>query len=198
MFDLECELLKTESGQLIDGPLLINPKVFNDQRGYFYESWNKKIFDDLIKTNLNFVQDNHSRSSIGVLRGLHYQLPPFSQGKLVRCILGSVFDVAVDLRIDSLTFGKWVGVELSQSNKKQFWLPDGFAHGFLTISQNAEVQYKTTQYWNKESERTILWNDIDINISWPLESIVYSPILAQKDANAPTFQEVLLKGDLFT
>ena len=141
--------LKTIEDIEIDGPLLISPRIFEDSRGFFYESWNKESFFKLTNKNLNFVQDNHSKSSIGVLRGLHYQLNPYPQGKLVRCIKGSIFDVIVDLRIESKTFSKWAGVVLSQDNFKELWIPEGFGHGFLTMSDTAEVVYKTTNYWQK-------------------------------------------------
>ena len=151
--------LKSQKNEIIDGPLLIKPSVFQDKRGFFLESWNKKIFDKAINSEIKFVQDNHSRSSKGVLRGLHYQLNPYPQGKLVRCIKGSIFDVVVDLRIQSKTFGKWSSAILSQLNHNELWVPEGFAHGFLTISDSAEVIYKTTNYWAKDFERSILWND---------------------------------------
>lgn len=146
---------------------IIEPKVFGDERGYFYESFNQKAFNDSIGKTINFVQDNHSSSQYGVIRGLHYQLAPHGQGKLVRCVEGEVFDVAVDIRKSSSTFGQWVGVVLSAENKKQLWIPEGFAHGFMTLSDKAQFLYKATNYYSPESERCIAWNDSEINISWP-------------------------------
>ena len=190
--------LKTIEDIEIDGPLLISPRIFEDNRGFFYESWNKESFFKLTNKNLNFVQDNHSKSSLGVLRGLHYQLQPYPQGKLVRCIKGSIFDVIVDLRLESKTFGKWAGEVLSQDNFKEIWIPEGFGHGFLTISETAEVVYKTTNYWQKNFERTILWNDKRISIKWPLEYLhPKSPILSIKDKNAQTLETAILKSEVF-
>lgn len=146
---------------------IIEPKVFGDERGYFYESFSQRLFDEAVGCHVGFVQDNHSRSARGVLRGLHYQLPPFAQGKLVRCTVGEVFDVAVDIRRSSPTFGQWVGVHLSAENKRQLWIPAGFAHGFVTLSEHAEFLYKTTQYYAPSHDRGILWNDSAIGIAWP-------------------------------
>ena len=147
--------------------LIIEPKVFGDERGFFYESFNQKAFNDATGLDVQFVQDNHSRSRQGVLRGLHYQLPPHAQGKLVRCVRGAVFDVAVDIRKSSPTFGKWVGVELSETNHRQFWIPPGFAHGFLTLSETADFLYKTTDYYTPAAERSIAWSDPRIGVEWP-------------------------------
>ncbi len=147
--------------------LLIEPKVHEDNRGFFFESFNLKDFKETTSLDVNFVQDNHSKSTKGVLRGLHYQLPPYAQGKLVRVIQGEVFDVAVDLRRSSPTFGQHVSHILSAENKKQIWIPEGFAHGFLTLSATAEFLYKTTSFYSPEYERCILWNDKKINIDWP-------------------------------
>ncbi|MCT4702588.1 dTDP-4-dehydrorhamnose 3,5-epimerase [Enterobacteriaceae bacterium H20N1] len=147
---------------------IIEPKVFGDSRGFFYESFNEKKFIDETKQNIIFCQDNHSKSSRGVLRGLHFQRNPYAQGKLVRCIAGSVFDVAVDIRIDSPSYGKYVSVVLSAENKKQLWIPAGFAHGFLTLEDNTEFVYKTTNYYHPESEGCIVWNDKQLNINWPV------------------------------
>jgi len=146
---------------------IIEPKVFGDERGYFYESFSQRLFDEAVGHHVDFVQDNHSRSARGVLRGLHYQLPPFAQGKLVRCTVGEVFDVAVDIRRSSPTFGHWLGVLLSAENKRQLWIPAGFAHGFVTLSEHAEFLYKTTQYYAPSHDRGILWNDPAIGIAWP-------------------------------
>ena len=165
----------------LDGVKLIEPRVFGDDRGFFMESWNQRDFNNQVK-EVNFVQDNHSRSKRGVVRGLHYQLPPRAQAKLVRCVLGSIFDVAVDIRRSSPTFGQWVGYELSAENKRQLWIPEGFAHGFVALSDYAEVCYKTNEFWYKTSEASIRWDDPDINIEWPLD---VEPCLSAKDALAP-------------
>ncbi|MBX2989407.1 MAG: dTDP-4-dehydrorhamnose 3,5-epimerase [Bdellovibrionaceae bacterium] len=162
----------------------IQPKVFGDDRGFFFESFNKKKFHELIRVDLDFVQDNHSRSSKNVLRGLHYQIRQ-PQGKLVRVVQGEVFDVAVDLRQSSVTFGKWHGVILSGLNKKQFWVPPGFAHGFLVLSETADFLYKTTDYYSPEHERSILWNDPALEIQWGLQE---NPILSLKDQKGSSFQ----------
>ena len=166
---------------------IYEPTVFGDDRGFFFESFNKKVFEEATKTKHEFVQDNHSKSRKGVLRGLHYQLQPKTQGKLVRVIQGEVFDVAVDIRQSSPTFGKWVGIYLSAENKRQLWIPEGFAHGFLTISETAEFLYKTSDFYSPQHERSILWNDPDINISWP--DINCAPALSTKDSTAMSFKE---------
>jgi dTDP-4-dehydrorhamnose 3,5-epimerase len=159
--------------------LVIEPKVFGDDRGWFFESFNEKDFSTAVGKQVNFIQDNHSSSKKGVLRGLHYQMEQ-TQGKLVRVCHGAVFDVAVDLRKTSSTFGQWVGVELSAENKKQLWVPPGFAHGFLVLSETAEFLYKTTDYWHAASEKCIVWNDPTLNIQWP--EIAIQPALNPKDA----------------
>ena len=164
---------------------LIEPRVFGDERGFFFESFNEQAFNAATGNTLPFVQDNHSKSTKGVLRGLHYQLPPRAQGKLVRVIQGEVFDVAVDIRKGSPTYGQWVGEILSADNKKQLWIPPGFAHGFLTLSDTAEFLYKTTDTWSPEHERAIIWNDPTLNINWPLNGV--TPTLAPKDAAALAF-----------
>ncbi len=169
--------------------LIIEPKVFGDSRGFFYESFNQKAFNNVVGLNVSFVQDNHSRSAKGVLRGLHYQIRQ-PQGKLVRVVKGAVFDVAVDIRKSSPTFGLWVGVELSEENHRQMWIPAGFAHGFLVLSESTEFLYKTTDYYASEYERSLLWNDPAIGIKWPIDS---EPQLSEKDklgqllANAEVF-----------
>lgn len=159
--------------------VVIEPKVFGDARGFFYESFNQRAFNEGTGLDIEFVQDNHSRSSKGVLRGLHYQLPPRAQGKLVRVTRGAVFDVAVDIRKGSATFGKWVGVELSEENNKQLWIPQGFAHGFLVLSDMADFLYKTTDYYAAAQERCIAWDDPLLGIDWP--SIGVLPQLSEKD-----------------
>lgn len=151
----------------IPSVLIFEPKVFGDDRGFFFESFNHKLFEEAVGYPVTFVQDNHSKSSKGVLRGLHYQLPPHAQGKLVRCVAGEVFDVAVDIRKSSPSFGQWVGVHLSGENKRQLWIPEGFAHGFVTLTESAEFLYKTTNYYAPASDRGIAWNDPTIGIRWP-------------------------------
>ena len=162
----------------IPGLILLEPKVFCDGRGYFFESFNQKTFEEAIGLSPRFVQENHSKSIKGVLRGLHYQLPPKAQGKLVRVIHGEIFDAVVDIRKDSPTFGQWLSEVLTDHNKKQLWIPPGFAHGFLTLSETAEVLYKATDFYSPEYERCIAWNDPKIGIAWPLQS---KPILSGKD-----------------
>lgn len=152
--------------------ILFEPKVFGDERGFFYESFNQQKFNELSGLNVQFVQDNHSKSQKGVLRGLHYQLPPKAQGKLVRVVQGEVFDVAVDIRKDSPTFGQWVSAILSAENKQQLWIPEGFAHGFLTLSETAEFLYKTTDYYAPEMERCIVWDEASIAVKWPKVDIL--------------------------
>jgi dTDP-4-dehydrorhamnose 3,5-epimerase len=159
---------------------LIEPDVFEDERGFFYESFNQQKFNKEMGENITFVQDNHSKSSKGVLRGLHYQEEPFVQGKLVRVISGKVFDVAVDIRKDSPTFGQWVSEILSAENKKQLWIPEGFAHGFLTLSDETEFLYKTTNFFNKKYERTIHWKNNEFKIEWPQQSLKL--ITSKKDS----------------
>lgn len=176
-------VIKTE----IPDVLIFEPKVFGDERGFFMESFNQKVFEEAVGRKVEFVQDNHSKSCKGVLRGLHFQLPPFEQAKLVRCIVGEVFDVAVDIRPNSETFGSWVGVTLSSENKRQRWIPEGFAHGFLTLSDIAEFVYKTNNYYSLNHERGVIWNDEEINIAWPSQS---EKILSQKDINLPSFRFV--------
>lgn len=166
--------------------LIIEPQVFGDARGFFYESYNAKKFKELTGLDVNFVQDNHSRSQKNVLRGLHYQIKQ-PQGKLVRVCSGEVFDVAVDLRRSSPTFGKWVGTHLSAENNRQMWIPEGFAHGFVVLSESAEFLYKTTDYWAPEHERCIAWNDPDLNINWPIGDD--EPSLSAKDKLGKSMKE---------
>lgn len=175
------------------GVLVIEPKVFGDSRGFFFESFNQREFEESTGVQTNFVQDNHSRSSKGVLRGLHYQIEQ-PQGKLVRVVRGAVYDIVVDLRRRSITFGQWFGLELSEENKRQLWIPAGFAHGFLTLSESAEFLYKTTDYYAPTFERCIAWDDARLGITWPLEA--GPPAVSAKDqaglsfANAPVFDAV--------
>jgi dTDP-4-dehydrorhamnose 3,5-epimerase len=175
------EIIKTP----IEGILVIKPKIFADDRGHFFENWSKEAFEKE-GLNLNFVQDNQSLSAKGVLRGLHFQNPPFAQGKLVRVISGSVLDVAVDIRKNSSTYGKHFSIILSGKNKTSFWIPPGFAHGFLNLEEDTIFTYKCTEVYNKQAEGAIVWNDKDLNIDWGLNS----PIVSNKDQEAPLFSEL--------
>ena len=176
----------------IEGVLILEPKVFGDTRGFFMESFNRAAFREATGIDADFVQDNHSRSAKGVLRGLHYQLPPHAQGKLVRVTSGSVFDVAVDVRQGSATFGRWVGAELSGENHRQLWIPPGMAHGFLVTSDSADFLYKTTDFYAPQAEGCVLWSDPAVGIEWP--DVGMEPQLAAKDAAAP----VLAAAEQFT
>ncbi len=178
----------TVTATAIPDVLVLEPKVFGDARGFFFESFNARDFAQATGLNVEFVQDNHSKSSRGVLRGLHYQIQ-HAQGKLVRVVQGEVFDVAVDLRRSSPTFGRWVGERLNADNHRQMWIPPGFAHGFVVTSQSAEFLYKTTDYWYPEHERSLLWNDPAIGIDWAIEG---QPLLAAKDAAAPILRDAEL------
>ena len=178
------EVIKTA----IEGVVIIEPRLFKDARGYFFESFNQKEFEQKVRP-VKFVQDNESYSSYGVLRGLHFQKPPFAQSKLVRVVQGTVLDVAVDIRKDSPTFGQHFSIELSDENKYQLFIPRGFAHGFVALTDYAEVFYKTNEYWHKESEGSIRWDDPTLNIQWPLD---VNPCLSEKDAAAPFFKDAIL------
>lgn len=169
--------------------VLFTPKIFGDERGFFFESFNEKDFVAATGLKVVFVQDNHSKSRRGVLRGLHYQLPPAAQGKLVRVVQGEVFDVAVDIRRSSPTFGRWVGSRLSADNKQQLWIPPGFAHGFVTLSETAEFLYKTTDFYSPQHERCIIWNDAGIAVDWPMAE---TPMLSEKDLAGKCLQEAEL------
>ena len=195
---MEIEKLKTEDQVYIKDILICKPNTFEDQRGFFYESWNQKIFNNITNQEISFVQDNHSRSKKGVIRGLHYQLPPSKQGKLIRCTSGEIFDVVVDLRENSSTFGKWGGEILNVTNRKILWVPPGFAHGFLTLSDSADVQYKVTSFWDSKSERTIKWDDPYINIKWPFYNFgIARPFLSPKDELGILLKEAKRAGDIF-
>ena len=190
--------LRDKENQIIIGPLEIKPKIFNDDRGYFYETWNAKDFEAKIDSETSFVQDNQSFSKRGTLRGLHYQLNPMAQGKLVRVTKGIVFDVIVDLRQKSKTFKSWTSLILNCQDKNQIWIPKGFAHGFLTLSEEAILEYKVTNFWEKDLERTILWNDPSIAIEWPrLNKKFLEPNLSFKDMNGLSLQSVIKKGEVF-
>ncbi len=164
--------------------LVLEPRLFGDGRGFFFESFNQRAFDEAVGRHVTFVQDNHSCSARGVLRGLHYQLPPHAQGKLVRVVRGSAFDVAVDIRTGSPTFGRWVGITLDARDHKQLWIPPGFAHGFLALEDDTHFLYKTTDFYARECERSIVWKDASIGIRWP--DLGSAPLLAAKDDAAPT------------
>ena len=204
---MQAECLIGSGGKPLEGPLLITPRVFGDERGFFYESWNEKTFQSaLVEAGvaeaeaqaLRFRQDNHSRSCGGVLRGLHYQLLPEPQGKLVRCSVGEIMDVAVDLRRSSSTYGQWVSAELSAANQQQLWVPVGFAHGFFTLSDVAEVQYKASGFWNRDCERSLRWNDPTLQLQWPVERAgVSAPLVAAKDAEARFLAELERAGEVF-
>lgn len=168
---------------------IIEPRLFGDERGYFMEAWNAQEFKNLLSLDIKFVQDNQSRSKKGVVRGLHYQVEPHAQAKLVRCIQGCIFDVAVDIRKSSKTFGKWVGVELSSENKRQLWIPEGFAHGFVALSDIAEVLYKTNEFWYPSCERSIRWNDPTLSINWPISNT--NLCLSDKDLISPSFKDAI-------
>ena len=182
-------LINNFGKEFLDGPISIIPKTFRDERGFFMESWNDNNFSQIIKQKISFVQDNHSFSYKGVLRGLHFQIPPYQQGKLVRCIKGEVFDVAVDIRKNSETFGTWTGINLNSKLNNQIWIPVGFAHGFYTISETADVLYKTTNFWAKDYERSINWSDPMLKISWP--NFENYPSLSIKDAEAPFLNKTI-------
>ena len=194
---MKAERLCSPNGAVLQGPLLLTPRVFSDERGWVFESWNAQTFAALLAADgqtpvPDFVQDNHSCSSRGVLRGLHVQLSPHAQGKLVRCVAGAIVDVAVDLRRHSPTFGQWVSGELSTANRQQLWIPAGFAHGFLSLEDGTEVLYKTTDFWARHCERAIHWNDPLLAINWGLDQLgLAQPLLAPKDAAAPLLAEVL-------
>ena len=192
--NLQYSELYNENNRVISGPILLKPKIFGDERGFFFESWNKKnlyeVFKDNDQKEAIFVQDNHSKSTKGVLRALHYQKNPIPQGKLVRCIKGEIFDVAVDIRKKSKTYRSWVSAYLNSENKHQLWIPEGFAHGFLSLKEINEINYKVTDYWSKDSEGSLIWNDVDLAIEWPIDKIGSKEILlSEKDKMAPTLKE---------
>ena len=194
---MKTEFLKDKSSNLFSGPIIFTPKIFLDERGYFFETWNKKKFTSLVNLEVDFVQDNESYSEEGTIRGLHYQLNPYSQGKLIRVIKGEIYDVIVDLRKESKTFAKWAGIKINSDIKNQLWIPQGFAHGFLTLSKEAVISYKVTNFWVKDFERTLHWKDPDINISWPTKEKNFIPKLSPKDQQGNIFKKLIEKGDLF-
>ncbi len=190
---MKLKNLISNKGNLLKGPKIIIPKILKDNRGCFFEKWNKSLLDKNLEEKVDFVQDNQSRSKCGVLRGLHYQITPKAQNKLVSCISGEIFDVAVDIRKNSPTFGEWGCIKLNNSNNLMLWVPFGFAHGFLSLKNDTIVSYKVSEYWNKNHEQTIRWNDKEININWPFKEINnIEPILSQKDANSPYLRETKL------
>ncbi len=195
---MEINKLRNQENQIINGPLEIKPKIFYDDRGYFYETWNSKDFNKAINSDTSFVQDNQSFSEKGTLRGLHYQLNPMAQGKLVRVTKGSVFDVIVDLRENSNTFKSWTSLILNCQDKNQIWIPSGFAHGFLTLSKEAIVEYKVTNFWEKDLERTILWNDPTISIEWPrFDNNLGKPSISSKDMNGLLLESFIKNREVF-
>ena len=195
---MKLKILKAKNTKIIKGPAIITPELFEDKRGYFYELWNQSEFNELIGEKINFIQDNISLSMKGVLRGLHYQLSPNIQSKLITCLKGAIFDVAVDLRRESKTFGLYCCAHLNQENKNQFWIPNGFAHGFLTLVDNTKVHYKVKGLRDIKSERAIKWDDPNIAINWPiLENNIDKIILSNKDEIAPNFDYVINSGDYF-
>ena len=195
---MQKKKLKDNNNKIIEGALEIIPEIFFDERGYFYETWNYKNFNNLIESNINFVQDNQSFSKKNTLRGLHFQLNPSAQGKLVKVTQGEVFDVIVDLRQSSKTFLSWAGILLTSKLKNQIWVPEGFAHGFLTLSQEAIVEYKVTNFWDKELERTLIWNDSSISIDWPKSTDqLFKANLSPKDNEGKTLDNLLKEGECF-
>ncbi len=190
----QIKSLLNNHGVAVEGPILLTPSLNYDERGFFVESWNHIEFNSLIGDRINFLLDGHSFSKKGVLRGMHYQIPPNQQGKLVRCIVGEIYDVIVDLRKDSPTFSSWIATNISNKNFYQLWVPPGFAHGFLTLSDTSEVLYKLTDVWHPESERSIRWNDRTISIKWP--KVNNNPEVSAKDSKASSFDE-LKEIDLF-
>ena len=195
---MEIKKIFSNKQNYLEGPLEIIPKIYVDERGYFFESFNQKKFNQIVNTNVLFVQDNQSKSYKNVLRGLHYQIEPFGQGKLVRVLTGVIYDVIVDLRINSNTFGEWAGIEINEKKQNQFWIPVGFAHGFLTITEIAKIQYKTTNYWSSMHEKSLLWSDQKVNINWQISKANLSePIISDKDRLASSLKDLIKKGDIF-
>ena len=195
---MKLKILRAKNTKIIKGPAIITPELFEDKRGYFYELWNQSEFNELIGEKINFIQDNISLSMKGVLRGLHYQLSPNIQSKLITCLKGAIFDVAVDLRKESKTFGHYCCAYLNQENNNQFWIPNGFAHGFLTLVDNTKVHYKVKVLRDIKSERAIKWDDPNIAINWPiLENNIDKITLSNKDEIAPNFDYVIKSGDYF-
>ena len=191
---MKSELIYSNKGNIMQGPLLLKPSIFYDKRGYFLESWNQNVFNKFVDKEVSFVQDNQSTSNKGVVRGMHFQASPFQQSKLVRCMYGSIFDVIVDIRKTSNTFGEWYGIELKATDHYQLWIPFGFAHGFLSLAQDSVVLYKVDQFRSENHERLLNWNDEFIGIQWPKVNQLYN--LSEKDKNAPNLSEINI-DDLF-
>ena len=191
---MNINLCPHNNNGFFEGPLILEPNIYSDNRGTFYESWNMKDFNKFVNEEIKFVQDNQSISHKGVLRGLHYQKNPMEQGKLVNCTYGSVYDVIVDLREESNTFTFWAGIELNDINKKQLWIPPGFAHGFISLEDNSIFAYKVTNYWSKKDERSLLWNDPKIKIKWPN---LIDKIISKKDLGGFSLDDLELNDDLF-
>ena len=187
--------LKNNKNSFFEGPIIFDPKLFIDSRGCFFESWNKKIFEQTLGYKVEFVQDNISISKKGVLRGIHYQLPQMEQGKLVRCLKGSLLDVVVDLRKSSKTFKSWGSIELNSLNKYQMWIPPGFGHGFLSLEDETLLEYKVSNYWSPDHEKTLIWDDQEININWPNISTQFN--LSNKDLIGKTLEELNTSNELF-
>ena len=195
---MKFESITGNNGNEISGPFLCRPDINEDVRGYFYESWNQRSFEQAVNKKIDFVQDNESYSLLGVLRGLHYQLNPQAQGKLLRVSSGEIYDVIIDLRINSSTFMQSYGTKINDINKTQIWIPEGFAHGFLTLSKYAKISYKVTNYWSKNYERTIIWDDIDLAINWPLDEInIKNPIVSIKDSAGLSLNHQINLGEVF-
>ncbi|WP_288255663.1 dTDP-4-dehydrorhamnose 3,5-epimerase [uncultured Prochlorococcus sp.] len=195
---MKIEKIKSSKNLFINGPFILIPDKFSDERGYFYESWNKEIFNRAIKRDISFVQDNHSKSFYGVLRGLHFQKKPYEQAKLIRVINGAILDIIVDLRFNSPTFKEWASITLNKQNRKQLWIPEGFAHGFISLTKQTEVNYKTNNFWNKKFERTLIWNDLDLKINWKLNKLkLKTPIVSKKDLEGKSLQELIITKDFF-
>ena len=186
---MEFVKLKSNKGEFLEGLIHIIPDVFNDDRGYFLESWNSKKINEYLGKELIFTQDNISKSKKNVIRGLHYQMNPSPQEKLIRCLSGSIFDVAVDIRKNSKTFGQWAGLEISEKNKFQLLVPEGFAHGFLSLAEGSILYYKVSNLWDKKLEKTLKWDDKNIDIKWPLST--NSPLISTKDKNGFSLEEAI-------
>lgn len=194
---MKKRLLKTNKKNLFEGPYILTPNLMRDDRGYFFESWNKSLFDNLISQNINFVQNNNSLSKLGTLRGMHYQTKPSAQAKLIKVLQGSIYDVIIDLRYSSETFSEWGFVYLDNVKNEQLWVPEGFAHGFLTLSDTAIVEYSVTDYWNRDNERTLIWNDSQIEIKWPFSDNNKIPIISEKDKSGFTLNQIINNQDIF-
>ena len=193
---LKSRKIKTNKNDYFEGPIIITPRLNEDERGYFFESWNQKEFNTLLKKEIKFVQINQSFSKLNVLRGMHYQINPFAQGKLLKVSYGKIFDVIVDLRTNSKTFCQWGFVNLDNIKNEQIWIPEGFAHGFLTLSEKVIVEYKVTNYWHKDAEKSLKWDDPQINIEWPIKEYKKNNLLiSSKDLSANSIQ-CIIKNNL--